>query len=599
VAASHGSALAITLSPGAGCPRYCGRIIEGLSAGAPTPLWMRERLSRAGLRSISALVDVTNYVMLELGQPLHAFDADQVSGAIAVRRAAPAEACKLLDGRDVTLDGEFLVIADDRGALALAGVMGGYASRITDATVRVFLESAHFAPAAISGRARRLGMHTDASHRFERGVDPELPRVALERATELLLAIAGGSAGPITEAVIEAELPRRSAVSLRSARLQRILGINVPADEVTRILSTLGMQVQAQQDGWSVTPPSWRFDIEIEEDLVEEVARIHGYDHIPTHPPRGELVVATPNESRLSLTRLRERLVARDYFEAITFAFVSADDLQRWGLQAGAITLANPLSADLAVMRTSVLPGLVAALKRNQNRQQTRVRLFEVGRSYHHGADGAPIERELIALVVAGSARPEQWDETKRAADFYDLKGDIEALLAGAGQGGRVTFTADAPAWLHPGRSATARIDGVAIGSFGALHPELAHRLDLTGEVLVAELLLDGVRSRSMPSAVELSRFPSVRRDLALVVREEIVYSALEQCARAAAGALLRELRLFSVYRGAGIESGCKSMAIGLIFQDDSRTLSDVDVDQLVAAVTARATVELGAQVRS
>jgi phenylalanyl-tRNA synthetase beta chain len=593
VAPAHAEQLAIELAPGAGCPRYCGRVINDIDGAARTPGWMAERLRRAGLRPISALVDVTNYVMLELGQPLHAFDADRIRGSIKVRRAAAGERCTLLDEREVALDPEFLIIADDAGAVALAGVMGGFGSRITGSTRRVFLESAHFAPAAISGRARRLGMHTDASHRFERGVDPELPRLALERATALLLEIAGGSVGPVVEATIADELPSRAAVRLRHARLARVLGIEIPATSVEAILWTLGMQITPCAEGWSVVPPTWRFDIEIEEDLIEEVARIHGYDQIPTVAPRGEIVVAPVSESRLPLIRLRERLVARGYFEAITFAFLGESELQRWRMAGDTLALANPLSSDLAIMRTSLLPGLIAALVRNQYRQQSRIRLFELGRSYRASAN-APIETELLSLVVSGDARPEQWGEKARPVDFHDLKGDVEALTEGVGR-----WVAGGPECLHPGRRAQLLIGEQVAGFVGALHPELARQLDLTGEVLVAELDLESVRSRTMPQPGELSRFPSVRRDLALVVPEAVDYASLDRCVVAAAGILLRELRLFDVYRGAGIETGCKSFAIGLILQDDSRTLSDVDVDRLVAAVVERAAAELGAQVRS
>lgn len=589
----HEQQLAIHLAPGAGCPRYCGRVINGLNPAALTPRWMVERLRRSGLRSISALVDVTNYVMLELGQPLHAFDADCVQGAIRVRRAESGESCTLLDGRETRLDSEFLVIADDSGAVALAGVMGGFGSRVTDATARVFLESAHFAPEAIIGRARKLGMHTDASHRFERGVDPELPRQALERATALLLEIAGGSAGPVTEAVLPDELPLRKPVGLRHARLTRVLGIEVPKAAVQSILISLGMQVTETGDGWTVAPPSWRFDIEIEEDLIEEVARIYGYDQIPTVAPRGELEVEPVSESRLPLMRLRERLVARGYNEAITFAFLAEAELQRWGMSDGVIALANPLSADLAVMRTTMLPGLLDALVRNQNRQQGRVRLFELGRSYRSSTLG-PVETELLSLVISGEARPEQWGEPARAVDFYDLKADVESLMTGPGQ-----WQPGGPDCLHPGRRANLLMDGRVVGYIGALHPELARQLDVDSEVLVAELELDSVRARQMPEALELSRFPSVRRDLALIMPEAVAYAAVHQVVTMAAGNLLRELRLFDVYRGAGIEKGCKSFAIGLIFQDDSRTLGDAEVDRLVTAVIAQCGTELGAQVRS
>jgi phenylalanyl-tRNA synthetase beta chain len=599
VAPAHDQTLSITLTPGTGCPRYCGRVLEGLAAQAPTPRWMQERLRRAGLRSISALVDVTNYVMLETGQPLHAFDADKIAGGIQVRRARSQESCTLLDGREVTLDPEFLVIADDAGAVALAGVMGGYGSRITESTQRVFLEAAHFSGLAIAGRARKLGMHTDASHRFERGVDPELPRLAVERATALLLEIAGGNAGPISEAVLAEELPVRAAVPLRRARIARVLGIAVPDVDVERILHALGMQVATTANGWSVRGPSWRFDIEIEEDLIEEVARIYGYDHIPTVAPRGEIVVTPVSETRLPLQRLRERLLSRDYSEAVNLAFSSREQLAQWGMEAGGLSLANPLSADLAMMRTSLLPGLIVSLQRNQNRQRERVRLFEIGRSYRANGIDAPIEEDTLALVLTGDKAHEQWGVTNCSVDFFDLKGDIEDVLAGAVQGARVSFAPGGPAWMHPGRSASLQIDGVDSGSFGALHPELAQRLGLDGEVLVAELSLDAVRSRNVPKATDISRFPSVRRDLALILAESVAYESLEAVVRAAGGTLLRELSLFDVYRGAGIETGCKSFAIGLIFQDDSRTLGDAVVDQIVAAVIEQAAARLGAQVRS
>lgn len=593
VAPGHDQQLVIHLLPGAGCPRYCGRVINGLNTAAKTPSWMVERLRRSGLRTISALVDVTNYVMLELGQPLHAFDADRVVGAISVRRARASEACTLLDGRELSLDSEFLVIADDEGAIALAGVMGGFGSRVTESTSRVFLESAHFSASAISGRARRLGLHTDASHRFERGVDPELPRLALERATALLLEIAGGSAGPITEAVIADELPQRQAVILRHARLTRVLGIEVPTLTVHSILAALGMQVESTEAGWRVIPPSWRFDIEIEEDLIEEVARIHGYDQIPTVAPRGELEIEPVSESRLPLIRLRERLVARGYSEAITFAFLGKSELERWGMADAAISLANPLSADLAVMRTSMLPGLIEALVRNQNRQRGRVRLFEIGRSYRSGSDH-PLETELMSLVISGEARPEQWGEAARPVDFYDLKADVEALMQEPGE-----WVAGGPDCLHPGRRAQLLLGGVVVGFIGALHPQLARQLDVDGEVLVAELSLEVLRARAMPKARQLSRFPSVRRDLALVVPETVTFNQVHACVVQAAGDLLRECCLFDVYRGSGIETGSKSFAIGLIFQDDSRTLGDADVDRLVAAVITQSVAELGAQVRS
>lgn len=596
VAASHAQSLPIQLTPGAGCPRYLGRVIEGLAAGAVAPDWMQARLKRAGLRPINALVDVTNYVMLELGQPLHAFDADAVEGGIVVRRAQPGETLELLvDARQVALDAEYLVIADQRKALALAGVMGGHASRVTESTTRVFLESAHFDPAAISGRARRLGMHTDASHRFERGVDPELPRLAMERATALLVAIAGGRAGPVIEAVLPEELPRAPEVLLRRARLARVLGLSIPDAAVTRILGALGMTVREDAQGWRVQAPSWRFDIAIEEDLIEEVARIHGYDEVPVVAPRGELVLAAGNERQTPLARLRERLAAQGVQEAITFAFGDAGSFERWGMSGQSPVLSNPLSAELAVMRPSLLPGLVAAVGNNLNRQQERVRLYEVGRCFASGAAG-PVEERRLAIALCGPAQAEQWDARARPVDFYDLKGLLQSLLADGGADLRVEPAS--AAYLHPGRSAELWRAEQRLGWIGALHPSLARALDLDTDVYVAEVSLDALCARALPKAAEVSRFPSVRRDLALVVSEAVAYADLAQCVRRAAGSLLSELRLFDLYRGATLQAGCKSFAIGLILQDDSRTLGEAEVDQLVAAVVDAAKQELGAQLR-
>ncbi|HEY6985835.1 MAG TPA: phenylalanine--tRNA ligase subunit beta, partial [Rhodanobacteraceae bacterium] len=386
----------IRLDAGPDCPRYLGRVIEGIDAAAKTPLWLAERLHRSGLRPISAVVDVTNYVMIELGQPLHAFDHAKLSGDVIVRHARPRESLKLLDGSEHTLNEKLVVIADEQRALALGGVMGGWDSRVTDATRDVFLESAHFAPAAIMGRSRELALHSDAAHRFERGVDPELPRRAIERATALLVEITGGKAGPVVEAVRANDLPRRDPVALRRARLARVLDLVVDDAEVERILNALGMTLERTAEGWRATPPSWRFDIAIEEDLIEEVVRVHGYDHVPTRAPRGELRVPPLPEAHLGVDRFRAQLAARDYVEAICFAFLDAATLRQWKLDADAVPLANPLSAELGVMRTSLLPGLVSALIANRHRQQERVRLFEIGNVFSAGAS-APVETARIA----------------------------------------------------------------------------------------------------------------------------------------------------------------------------------------------------------
>ena len=578
------------------CPRFCGRVVEGLDANARTPLWMSERLKRAGLRPISPLVDITNYVMLELGQPLHAFDADTLKGPIVVRHARAGETLKLLDEREVALDSQFLVVTDNDRAVALGGVMGGWDTRVTTATTRVFFEAAHWRPSAIIGRARRLGMHTDAAHRFERGVDPQLPRYAVERATALALQIMGGRAGPMTETALAQHLSASAPVRLRRARVARVLGIAVPDAEIERILRALGMQATPTDEGWSVAAPSRRFDIAIEEDLIEEIARIHGYDAIPVRLPAGEIVLAAPSETRVSESALRRQMIARDYLEAINYAFVDAQTLATWQLDTGAVALANPLTSELGVMRTSLLPGLVDALRRNRARQQDRVRLFELGRVFHAVPGDAPRETQRIAAIARGRAGAERWNGEARDVDFYDLKADVEALLGLAAQ--RAEFRSSDEAQGHPGRSATVWLDGRRIGWVGHLHPRLAKALDLDGEVVGFELDLDPVVSRRLPQAQEISRYPSVRRDLALVVSEAVAWASLEASLRAALGSLLREVVLFDQYRGPGLETGTKSLAMGLILQDVSRTLTDHDADQAVSEALKALATDCGARIR-
>lgn len=576
----------IRLEAGKDAPRYLGRIIEGIDPMARSPLWLAERLRRAGLRPISAVVDVTNYVMLELGQPLHAFDNDTLEGDIVVRHARSGETLKLLDGNQAKLDESFVLIADEKKPLAVAGVMGGHDSRVTDATRNVFLESAHFAPAAIMGRARKLGLHTDASHRFERGVDPELPRRALERASELLLAIAGGRAGPVLAAENPADLPKPAAVALRRARLRRVLGVEVADAEVVRIFTALGMQVAATADGWQVTAPSSRFDIEREEDLIEEVARIFGYDNIPTATPAGALTLAIEPEARIGELALREQLAARGYYEAVNLSFVAAELLADWGFAERLVPLANPLSADLAVMRPSLLPGLVEALRHNRARQQERVRLFEVARVFAQG--NPPVETPSLAVVAGGKARAEQWGEPSRALDFFDLKGDLDALIAWGGEPQRWSVHADGlPGWLHPGRGARVARDGATVGYLGALHPQLARTLDLGPDVHVLELALEPLLARRLPQARAVPRFPAVRRDIAVDLPESVAWSQIEQLVRRTLGERLKELRLFDRYSGKGVEAGRKSLAMGLILQDASRTLTDDDADRCVREALA------------
>ena len=589
--ATHDGLLDVQLASPQDCPRYCGRLLRGVNAKAISPQWLKERLRRAGIRSVSALVDVTAYVMIETGQPMHAFDASMLMGPVSVRRASKGEKLQLLDERTVDLDGDFLVITDSRKVVALAGIMGGYETRVTDTTTDVFLEAAHFAPSCISGRARRLGMHTDASHRFERGVDPTLPRQAIERATALLIEIAGASAGPVVEAVSTEYLPVRAAVPLRRARLQRILGVAIADAEVGQILESLGMQVSKTAEGWSATPPLARFDIAIEEDLIEEVARIHGYERIPVQAPRCEITPAAIPEDRIALAALRQQLAARGYSEAISYAFVGADLLKVWGLDEAAIALANPLSAELAVMRTSLLPGLVSALDANRKRQQSRVRLFESGRSYHADKD-VPIEVERLAGVAIGNAHTEQWGEPGRAIDFFDLKGDIESLFQLAGASAtEFRFEAGTPAWLHPGRSATIWRGAERVGYLGALNPRLQKSLDLDADVCVFELEVALLARRQIPVAAKLSRFPSVRRDISIVLGEDVAYAEVEATIRRAIPERLVEIVLFDRFAGPLLGNGVKSLAMGLILQDGSRTLTDQDADHCVnLAVSALAT---------
>ncbi|MGY0611934.1 phenylalanine--tRNA ligase subunit beta [Luteimonas sp. A501] len=600
VPATGDAAVEVRLEAGGDAPRYLGRVIEGIDATRATPVWMAERLRRSDIRPVSLLVDITQYVMLELGQPMHAYDRALLRGPVGVRRARAGESLVLLDGRDAALDDGFLVITDADRAVGLAGVMGGFDTRVTDATRTVFLEAAHFAPAAIIGRGRRLGLHTEAGHRFERGVDPELPRTAIERATRLVLDIAGGVPGPVSEAVIADALPRPTTITLRRARLSRVLGVAIADADVERILRALGLGVEAEAggEGWTVTAPTRRFDLAIEEDLIEEVARIHGYDAVPTTLPGGSTRLVAPTEGRVPEHDLRRVLAGRGYLEAINYAFVDAALLERWQVDEALVRLANPLSAELGVMRPRLLPGLVDALARNAARQQDRVRLFELGKVFTATAAGkAPRETPRIAAVASGNAAAEQWGVPARRVDFHDLKGDLEALAALSGT--RLEFRPATPSWAHPGRAADVLREGVVVGSIAELHPRLQQALDLDHPVVAFELDLAVLLARGLPRARALSKFPSVRRDLAFIVADSVAWGELEATAVAAAGPFLRSLRLFDVYAGKGVETGCKSVGMGLILQDDSRTLTDRDVDAAVASVTDAVAAAHGARIRN
>ncbi|PPU02521.1 phenylalanine--tRNA ligase subunit beta [Xanthomonas arboricola] len=591
--------LAVDLHAGNAAPRYCGRVIEGIDPAAKTPVWLAERLRRSGVRPVSLLVDITQYVMLELGQPMHAFDLDTLQGPIGVRHSRSGEQLALLDGRQVTLDDSFLTITDADRPVALAGLMGGLETRVTETTRNVFLESAYFDPAAIMGRGRKFGLHTDAGHRFERGVDPALPPQAIEVATRLVLELAGGTPGPVVHAQLPEHLPQPARILLRRARIARVLGIQIDDAEVVRILGALGMQLEAVAEGWQVTAPSRRFDIAIEEDLIEELARIHGYDRVPTTLPGGASRIAMPSETQLDELSVRRQLVARELQETINYAFVDATLLERWQLTDGLVPLANPLSAELAIMRPRLLPGLVATLGRNAARQAGRVRLFELGKVFAAASDvgAAPQESQHVAAAVCGDALALQWGEPARKVDFHDLKGDLMALAAASGA--VLEFQPSAQPFGHPGRSADIHRDGVCIGWIGQVHPRLAKALDIDVGVIAFELQLTALVKRALPRAGELSRFPSVRRDLAFLVPEEVSWAALSASVRTAVGPLLRELQLFDRYVGQGVEPGFKSLAMGLILQDNSRTLTDRDVDAVVADVVAVIEREHRARIRS
>lgn len=581
----------------ADCPRYAGRVIRNVNARAQTPLWMRERLRRCGLRSLGPLVDVTNYVMLELGQPMHAFDLHRLSGGIVVRRARQGEELELLNGSRVELNGETLLIADQTGPLALAGIMGGEASSVTDDTHDIFLESAFFTPLSIAGRARRYGLHTDSSHRFERGVDPQLQARAIERATRLLLDITGGQPGPVIDRISSEHLPAESAIRLQPERINRLLGLNIPPDTVSQILTGLGMAVAEEGNTWLVVPPSFRFDITLEADLIEEIGRIYGYGRLPSHHPLTRSEVNPRPEGEVSLSRLREVLIQRGFHEAITYSFVDPAFQKTLDPEREPIALANPISTDLAVMRTSLWSGLLKALVYNQKRQQSRVRLFETGLGFVKGDQG--IVQDLhIGGVVCGEVLSEQWAEPKREADFFDVKGDVEALLAMTGQPEDFSFAVGRHPALHPGQAARIERKGSLVGWIGALHPSVARELDLEGRVFVFELQVDAIRQARVPQFIELSKFPAIRRDIAVLVDEQISAQAVQDCICLHGGELLREIHLFDLYRGKGIPEGRKSLAFGLILQDFSRTLTDYDVDKIISNIVSGLTNQLSATLR-
>ncbi len=561
------------------CPRYVGRVIRGLRQ-ASSPAWLVDGLRRYGVRSVSPLVDITQWVMLELGQPMHAFDEQKLNGSVRVRRANAAEALTLLDGQVLSLRESSLVIADDHGAIALAGVMGGQGSAVSDTTVDVFLEAAHFDPLTLAGEARRYGLHTDASHRFERGVDAELPRHAIELATALIIEVLGGETGPVLEMTNAKHLPQRLAINLRRQRITRVLGFSIDDARVIALLKRLGMQIEASNDGWLVTPPSHRFDISIEVDLIEELARLTGYNNIPVTPALAAIKLAPRTESAQSLRRLKRALVDMGYQEAITFSFTEASVQQAFTPNLTPLTLANPLSQELASMRTSLLPGLLMAVRHNQSRQQSRIRLFEAGMRFLPKADGL-VQEPMLAGVLVGSALPMLWSNTKTNVDFYDLKGNIEHLLSVA-RVATLRFVSAQRDGFHPGQCAELYEGDTCLGVLGAIHPSTLAAFDVDGPVFAFELSQQLLALGSLPGFTPLSRFPQMQRDLALLVPLAVNADAVISSIRQHAGADLQRVDLFDVYRGAGLPEGYYSLAITVIWQHAERTLLDAEVQSSV-----------------
>ena len=581
----------------AACPRYIGRVIRGVDLSRPSPLWMQERLRRSGMRSIDAVVDVTNYVMLELGQPLHAFDLNQLRGGIVVRMARSGEQITLLDGQTIELKDNTLLIADQEKPLALAGIMGGEHSGVTENTRDLFLESAFFAPLAVTGRARQYGLHTESSHRFERGVDYQLQRQAAERATQLLLEIVGGEPGELIEVVAEQELPVAQHVTLRHQRAEELLGMTFTRGEVEDILTRLGLTLEETTEvGWTWGAPSYRFDIEREVDLIEELGRIRGYNNLPVTKPKVELGFQAVPETRHSWSEFKEHLVTLGYQEAITYSFVDPQLQKALFPDLNGIALANPISADLSVMRVSLLPGLVNALRYNQNRQQNRVRLFETGLRFVQESDKISQE-PMLAGLIAGSRDPESWTVKAVPVDFYDAKGDVESLLARIGTG--FSFQPGSHPAMHPGQCAQIERNGELVGFVGALHPAVANSLNLNGPVFIFELCLTLVTEGKLPSFKGFSKYPGTRRDIAVVVDKQVLFAEIEALARKVAGQWLTQVRLFDVYEGAHIEEGKKSVALGLVWQHPERTLQEEEITAAFEAVIRELEKEFGALLRS
>ncbi|RLA02272.1 MAG: phenylalanine--tRNA ligase subunit beta [Gammaproteobacteria bacterium] len=602
VAATIDDTLPIELQATEACPRYVGRIIRNINPQAKTPLWMVEKLRRSGIRAIFPLVDITNFVLLELGHPMHAFDLREIQGGIRVRFPEADEKLVLLDGREVELSKDTLLIADQQRPLALAGIMGGEHSGIADDTADVFLESAWFNPLAIVGKARLYGLHTDASHRYERGVDPQLQVKAIERASQLILSICGGEAGPVMDEKAADQLPVANTVTLRRSRVTRLLGVTLEDDVIEDILNRLELTTEATEEGWQVTSPSHRFDIEIEADLIEEIARIYGYNNMPAIKCQGEMSMTAKPESQLQLNRFKQLMADRGYQEAITYSFVDPTLQKLLFPDIKSLSLLNPISTDMGEMRVSLWPGLIQALQRNQSFREQRIRLFETGLRFLP-TDGDSEENDIdqqltISGLIAGSREPLNWEGNQTAIDFYDIKADVEALCGVSAAEAEFSVEKAEISALHPGQSAKLLRNGENVGYFGAIHPGISKKLKLSGPVYLFEITVSGIDSANIPEYQEWSRFPSSTRDLAVIIDEDVSANELLEAVNEAGGKRLVNARIFDIYRGKGVDFGRKSIALGLTFGDFSHTLKDTEVSNMVDKIINRLSERFSATLR-
>ncbi|MUJ19579.1 phenylalanine--tRNA ligase subunit beta [Aliivibrio fischeri] len=589
VATSIEDAVSIEVKATEACPRYLGRVIKNVNAKAETPIWMQEKLRRCGIRSIDAIVDITNYVMLEQGQPMHAFDLAKIDGGIVVRMAEQDEKLTLLDGNEAKLNDNTLVIADQNKALAIAGIFGGQESGVTSETTDIMLECAFFSPDHIRGRARAYGLHTDSSLRFERGVDSTLQAAAMERATQLLVELCGGEVAPVVAVESEADLPKANTVELRRSKLDGLLGHHIPSTDVVEILTRLGCAVESTDTGWTASSPSWRFDIAIEQDLIEEVGRIYGYNNIPNQAPVAALNMNDHKEANQPLKRVRDLLVDRGYHEAITYSFVEPEQQKLIVPEIEPLILPFPISAEMSAMRLSLWTGLINTVVHNQKRQQPRVRLFESGLRFipEESAENGMRQEMMLAGIIAGTRGEEHWDIATNTVDFFDLKGDLEAVLELTANELAYEFKAAKHPALHPGQTAAIVVDGKEVGFIGTVHPELERKFGLNGRTIMFEIEWDAINTRVIPEAASVSKFPANRRDIAIVADEAIASGDIVAECLASGGELLTSAKLFDVYRGQGVEEGKKSLAIALTLQSVERTLEEADITSAVDAIVA------------